>query len=72
VEPSPQVTIPKAELTEVNGIGVKRAEQLKNLGINSVDDLARASAEDLAAKLKISAKVTRKWTESAKQLAEKS
>ena len=63
---------PKIELTEVQGIGAKRAEQLKGQGINSVDDLAKASAEDLAEKLKISPKITRKWIESAKKLVEKS
>jgi len=59
-------------LTEVKGIGEKRAEQLKTLGINSIEDLAQASAKDLAAKLKISPKITGRWIENAKKLAEKS
>jgi predicted flap endonuclease-1-like 5' DNA nuclease len=58
-------------LTEVKGIGEKRAEQLKALGISSVEELARASAKDLATKLKISAKITEKWIENAKKLTEK-
>jgi len=62
---------PKVELIGVKGIGVKRAEQLKALGINSVEDLAGASAKDLAAKLKISPKITGRWIENAKKLAEK-
>ncbi|MGB9854458.1 MAG: helix-hairpin-helix domain-containing protein [Candidatus Bathyarchaeales archaeon] len=59
-------------LTEVKGIGEKRAEQLKGVGINSVEDLAKASADDLAAKLKVSPKITKVWIENAKKLAEKS
>jgi len=65
--PSP----PKLELTSVKGIKEKRAAQLKTLGINSVEDLAKASAEDLAAKLKISPKFTGQWIENAKGLVEK-
>jgi len=61
-----------AALTEVKGIGEKRAEQLKALGISSVEDLAKASAKDLAAKLKISPKITRRWVRNAKKLVEKS
>jgi predicted flap endonuclease-1-like 5' DNA nuclease len=60
------------ELTEVKGIGEKRKEQLKTLNISSVEDLAKASAENLASKLKISPKITGKWIENAKQLLEKS
>jgi predicted flap endonuclease-1-like 5' DNA nuclease len=63
---------PMLELTEVKGIGEKRREQLKALNINGVEDLAKASAEDLASKLKISPKITGKWIENAKQLLEKS
>ena len=56
------------ELRQVKGIGVKRATQLKTLGINSVNDLAKASAEDIAKKLQISSKITKKWIASAKEL----
>ena len=56
------------ELTQVKGIGEKRATQLKALGINSVEDLAKASAEDIAKKLQISSKITKKWIASAKAL----
>jgi predicted flap endonuclease-1-like 5' DNA nuclease len=58
-------------LTEVSGIGEKRASQLKALGINSVDDLAKASIEDLAKSLKTSPKIVAKWVASAKQLLQK-
>jgi predicted flap endonuclease-1-like 5' DNA nuclease len=56
------------ELTQVKGIGEKRATQLKALGINSVNDLAKASAEDITEKLQISLKITKKWIDSAKAL----
>jgi predicted flap endonuclease-1-like 5' DNA nuclease len=58
-------------LTEVKGVGEKRAEQLKALGINNVEELAKASAKELASKLKISPKITQKWIENAKKLTEK-
>jgi len=58
-------------LTEVKGIGEKRAEQLEALGVSILEDLAKASAEDLAAKLKISPKITRRWVGNAKKLVEK-
>lgn len=61
-----------SELTQVKGIGVKRAEQLESLGIKTVKDLAEASAEELAEKLEISPKITIKWITNAKKLAEKS
>lgn len=75
-EPKAEITVetapPKVELTKIKGIGEKRAEQLKALGINAIEDLANASAKDLAAKLKISPKITGKWIENAKTLAKKS
>lgn len=55
-------------LTEVSGIGDKRAGQLKKVGINSVEDLSKASAKSLAAKLKISAKITGKWIKNSRKL----
>lgn len=65
------VETPTIELTQVKGIGPKRAEQLKSLGINSVKDLAEASAKNLAGKLEISPKITRRWIENAKKLVKK-
>jgi predicted flap endonuclease-1-like 5' DNA nuclease len=67
-----EVAPPKAELTKVKGIGEKRVQQLQALGISSVEHLANASAKDLAEKLKISPKITGRWIENAKNLAEKS
>jgi len=55
-------------LTSVKGIKEKRAEQLKTLGINSAEDLAKASAPDLAQKLKVAPYFTEKWIQSAREL----
>jgi len=67
MEAAPSVTA----LTEVKGIGERRAEQLKAIKITSMEDLAKASAKDLATRLKISPKITRKWIRNAKNLVEK-
>lgn len=69
--PQEKPSITMRELTEIKGIGAKRAEQLKTLGITSVENLAKASAEDLASKLKVSRKTAKKWIEDAKKLLEK-
>jgi predicted flap endonuclease-1-like 5' DNA nuclease len=66
-----EVPKPALDITQVKGVKAKRAEQLKALGISTVDDLASASAEDLGTKLKISPKITEKWVADAKALLEK-
>ncbi|MEM3694969.1 MAG: helix-hairpin-helix domain-containing protein [Candidatus Bathyarchaeia archaeon] len=71
VEAAPLSMLPTSELTKVKGIGAKRSEQLKALGINTLEDLAKASAEDLASKLQISPKITGRWISEAKRLTEK-
>ena len=76
IAPIPAVTVPQAEVTspleselmEIKGIGAKRAAQLKALGINNIDDLAKVSGEDLAKGLQISPKITEKWVAGAKEL----
>jgi predicted flap endonuclease-1-like 5' DNA nuclease len=68
---APNVVAPAAatnELTQVRGIGEKRAAQLKALGVNSVDDLSKASETAIAEKLKISPKIVDKWIDEAKEL----
>ena len=65
-------TIPTSatiELTQIKGIGEKRAKQLKNLGINNANDLAKASVKTLAQKLKISPKTVKKWIQNANKLS---
>ena len=53
-------------LTQVKGIGEKRAVQLKTLGINSVKDLSKASAATVAKQLKVSPKIVDTWIANAK------
>ena len=71
IEATPQAMPSITDLTEVNGIGEKRKAQLSTMGINNVEDLSKASPNDLATKLKISPKITEKWIDSAKELLEK-
>jgi predicted flap endonuclease-1-like 5' DNA nuclease len=62
------LTLKETALTDVKGIGQKRANQLKTLDIKTVEDLANSSVEDLAKKLKISPKIAYRWIVSAKEL----
>jgi len=62
---------PKLDLTAVKGIKEKRKEQLMALGINNVEDLANASAKELAAKLKVAPYFTETWIANAKKLVGK-
>lgn len=57
----------ESPLTKVKGVGAKRASQLNALGINTVEELAQASIEDISKNLKISPKIVAKWVEGAKQ-----
>jgi predicted flap endonuclease-1-like 5' DNA nuclease len=66
--PTSAPAAPTIELTQVRGIGEKRATQLKALGINSVGELAQASAKDIAKSLKISPKIVEKLIAGAKEL----
>jgi len=58
------------ELAEIKikGIGPRRLAQLKTLQITSVEELAKWSAADLAAKIGVSTKITAKWIEEARRL----
>jgi len=68
--PSPiePTTPPKNELLTIAGINEKTAEQLEKLGINNVDDLAKASAGDLAKGLKVDLPTALKWIAMAEKL----
>jgi predicted flap endonuclease-1-like 5' DNA nuclease len=70
--PAAEVKSPPPGLLDVKGIKEKRAQQLNAIGINTVEDLSKASAEDLAAKLKIAPYFTGKWIENAKEILKKS
>lgn len=76
IEPQPAPVIEVKPLSlgllDVKGIKEKRALQLKAIGINTVEDLAKASAQDLAAKLKIAPYFTGQWIDNAKKLVQKS
>ncbi len=67
--PPPKTTVtPSIEITEVKGIGPKRAEKLRALGISTAQDLAKTTATTLAAKTGLSPKITRKWVRDSKRL----
>jgi len=66
--PSPEAKPLKTELTSVKGIGSKRASQLRDIGILTPQDLAKASAAEIAMKLKVSEKIVEKWIREAKTL----
>ena len=67
--PPPKITTtPTIDITEVKGIGLKRAERLRALGINSAQDLAKSSATLLAANMGISSRITHKWVREAEKL----
>jgi predicted flap endonuclease-1-like 5' DNA nuclease len=63
---------PTIAITQVKGVKEKRAEQLRELGINTIQELADASPEKIGKSLQLSPKITAKWVEHAKQLTEKS
>ena len=58
------------ELRGIKGIGSKRTEELKAVGVNTVSDLATSSAKDLSQKTGISEKIISRWIEQAKEIIE--
>lgn len=66
-ETAPTETAMESPLTTIKGIGEKRATQLNALGINTIEELAKASTGDVAKSLKISPKIVAKWVDGAKQ-----
>ncbi|UCC33412.1 MAG: helix-hairpin-helix domain-containing protein [Candidatus Bathyarchaeota archaeon] len=59
-------------ITQIRGIGPMRAEQLRTLGINTVQDLAGTTAATLADKTELSSKIARQWIIEAKRLIRES
>ena len=57
-----------SDFSTIRSISQKRAEQLKSVGINTMNDLAKASATDLAEKLNVSIKIVKMWIGMAKKL----
>ena len=66
-EIGPVAPVNMVELTQIKGIGEKRAAQLKSNGVNNILDLAKCDVADLAEKLKISPKFVEKWIAAAKE-----
>ena len=58
------------DLTEIKGIGPKRAEELKAAGVKTVSDLAKRSAKNLSEKTGISIKNISKWIVQANEMIE--
>jgi predicted flap endonuclease-1-like 5' DNA nuclease len=55
-------------LTQIKGIGRKRAEKLVSMGINSVKKLAEADSKALAEKINVSEKRVSRWVGDASKL----
>jgi predicted flap endonuclease-1-like 5' DNA nuclease len=58
----------KKELLIIKGITEKTVLQLEKLAINNIDNLAQASAEDIAEALKVDLSTVHKWILAAKKL----
>ena len=70
IEVQQKTSTANPRLTDIKGIGKKRAEMLRSMGITTIENLAEASAEDIATKLRVSVKTANTWIESAKKLVE--
>ena len=68
INSSPVSKVPELEFAQIRGINKTRATELMANGIKNLKDLAKASPEDLAAKLKVSPKIVKMWIGSAKKL----
>lgn len=62
---------PQVNISHVNGVGAKRAEMLKNAGIETVKELAEVSVEALASVLESSKEFASKLKERARNALEK-
>jgi len=56
------------DLTQVPGIGLKRAQQLKDAGINSIEKLVKADPKEVSKILQATETVVSKWIANAKQV----
>jgi predicted flap endonuclease-1-like 5' DNA nuclease len=63
---SPVKPVKRSQVKRIKGIGKKRATQLNALGINSYEELANASAANVAKSLQTSPKTVEKWISEAK------
>jgi len=58
------------DLTEIKGIGPKRAEELKAAGVKTLSDLAKRSAKNLSEKTGIPIKDISRWIIQANEMVE--
>jgi DNA-binding protein len=64
-------TFPKSkDLTEISGVGTVTEKKLKEAGLDTIEELTRVSAEDLAEKAALSIKIAENIIESAKSFNE--
>jgi len=66
----PREQKPPMALTEIKGIGPKRAEELKAAGVKTVADLAKRSAKNLSEKTGIPLKNISEWIVQANEMIE--
>lgn len=71
VEVKEKVSVQPLELTMIKGIGPKWSSRLKEVGVNSVQDLASMKADEVAKKIGASEKVVSKWIAGAKEILKK-
>lgn len=63
------ITLPiDSDLTQIKGVGPKRAEILARSGIKNISELAKSSVQVLSSKTQISEKFILNWIEQAKEL----
>jgi len=58
----------KNDLRIIEGVNGKIMLQLEKVGISNIQDLAKASAENIAKDLKVDLSTARKWISAAKKL----
>ena len=58
------------DLTQIKGVGSKRAETLGLAGIKNISELANSSVQVLSSKTNISEKMLSKWIDQAKKFVE--
>lgn len=71
VEVKEKMSVQPLELTMIRGIGPKWSSRLKEIGVDSVQDLASMKADKLARKIGASEKVVSKWIAGAKEILKK-
>lgn len=66
--PAKSLEVRRIDLKLVKGIGRKREEKLKSIGVATLEDLAGYNPAELASKLGVSEKTASRWVEEAKSL----